>query len=117
MATRPFTGIIRRWAAYYLYADDLPTPPELIFTENETNNERIFGTPNASPYTKDAFHRYLIDGERGAINPEGSGTKAAALYHLSLTSGETKVLHLRLTHEPNEHPFREFEQYLSASLR
>ena len=96
--------------SYYLYADDLPTPPELIFTENETNNERIFGTGNASPYTKDAFHRYLIDGERGAINPEGSGTKAAALYHLSLTPGETKVLHLRLSHEPNAHPFREFER-------
>lgn len=40
--------------------------PTILFTENETNTERIFGTPNASPYVKDAFHRYLVDGQAGA---------------------------------------------------
>ena len=54
--------------------------PQLLFTENETNNERIFRSPNQSPYVKDAFHRYLIEGQSDAINPAAEGTKAAAHY-------------------------------------
>ena len=45
-------------------------PAPLLFTNNETNFERLFGTPNPTPYVKDAFHRYVIQGEKGAINPE-----------------------------------------------
>ena len=52
----------------------------LLFTENETNNERLFGTPNLTPYVKDAFHNYLVHGQTQAVNPEMTGTKAAALY-------------------------------------
>ena len=43
--------------------------PELLFTENETNAERLWGQPNPTPYVKDAFHRYVIAGERDAVNP------------------------------------------------
>ena len=52
--------------------------PELLFTENETNIERLWGEPNPTPYVKDAFHRYVIAGEQEAVNPAGTGTKAAA---------------------------------------
>ena len=42
----------------------------LLFTENETNNERIFGTPNATPYVKDGINNYVVSGEQEAVNPE-----------------------------------------------
>ena len=55
---------------------DLPAP-ELLFTQNETNVARLFGAPNPQPYVKDAFHRAVIHGESGAVNPQERGTKAA----------------------------------------
>ena len=80
--------------------------PELHFTENETNTERIFGTPNRTPFVKDAFHRLVVHGESGAVNPARTGTKAAAHYVLELAPGETRTLRLRLA--PAEAPRREF---------
>src|SRR5262245_3806480 len=71
--------------------------PILLFTENETNAERIFGVPSASPYVKDAFHRFVVDGEWNAVNPAERGTKATALYSLSVPAGETSTIQLRLT--------------------
>ena len=55
---------------------------ELLFTENETNTERLWGQPNASPYVKDAFHDYVVGGRTDAVNPARMGTKAAALHRL-----------------------------------
>lgn len=69
--------------------------PELLFTENETNTARIFGTQNRTPYVKDAFHRCVAHGESGAVNPAQTGTKAAAHYVLELAPGETRTLRLR----------------------
>ncbi|MEV5599681.1 glucosidase [Streptomyces sp. NPDC052496] len=68
----------------------------LLFTENESNNERLFGTPNASPYVKDGIGRAVVDGEPGAVNPAGEGTKAAAHYTLTVPAGGEEVLRLRL---------------------
>ncbi len=65
---------------------------EILFTENETNNELLFGSPNASPFTKDAFHRHVIHGEVGAVNPARRGTKAAAVYQRTLAPGERWTL-------------------------
>jgi hypothetical protein len=70
---------------------------ELVFTENETNMQDLFGTKNFSPYTKDAFHRYVVDGETKAVNPKQHGTKCAAVYRWELQPGETKTVRLRLT--------------------
>ncbi len=70
--------------------------PTLLFTENETNTERLWGTPNESPYVKDAFHRYLIEGRPDAVNPSQSGTKAAAHYDLEIDAGASTVVRLRL---------------------
>ncbi len=71
--------------------------PELLFTENESNTERLWGQPNASPWVKDAFHRYVISGEVGAVNPAKTGTKAAARYVLDVPAGGSAVVRLRLT--------------------
>ncbi len=73
----------------------------LLFTENETNKELLFGVRNASPYVKDAFHRYIIEGDASAINPRQTGTKSAVHYPLHLASGESQVIKLRLANSPN----------------
>lgn len=70
--------------------------PQWIFTENETNQKLLFDSPNASPYTKDAFHRHVIGGESDAVNPAQTGTKAAALYRLNIPAGGSVTLQLRL---------------------
>lgn len=70
--------------------------PELLFTENETHCKRIFGTPNATPYVKDGFHNYLVNGQADAVNPEKKGTKAAAHYTINLGAGKSAALRLRL---------------------
>jgi len=71
--------------------------PELLFTENETNYEEIFKFRSRTPYVKDGFHSYLIRGNKGAVNPEHTGTKMAAHYALQLGPGESATLKLRLT--------------------
>jgi hypothetical protein len=70
--------------------------PELLFTENESNAERLWGQPSPTPYVKDAFHRYVVGGEKGAVNPAKTGTKAAARYVLDLPGGGVAVVQLRL---------------------
>jgi hypothetical protein len=72
-------------------------PPRLVFTDNETNAERLFGARNPSPHVKDAFHRLVVHGEEGAVAPEGAGTKAAAWYRLTLPAGGEASVRLRLT--------------------
>jgi Glycosyl hydrolase family 63 C-terminal domain len=83
---------------FQLVAEPLPgdNAVKLLFTDNETNTDRLYGTPNANPYVKDAFHSYLIQKQTAAVNPEEYGTKAAVHYPLQLAPGETIVLKLRL---------------------
>jgi len=70
---------------------------EWLFTDNETNTQRLFGTPNASPYVKDAFHAYLVGSDREAVNPLGTGTKACAHHQTDIPPGGEAVFRLRLT--------------------
>ncbi len=70
--------------------------PELLFTENETNQERLYGVPNPTPYVKDGIDAYVVRGKSEAVNPKRVGTKAAAHYRLALSAAETVVLRLRL---------------------
>jgi len=74
--------------------------PELLFTENETNAERLWGTPNASPYVKDGINVYLVEGRKDAVNPAGAGTKASSLYRVTLAAGKTVAIRLRLSNAP-----------------
>jgi hypothetical protein len=78
--------------------------PALLFTENETNYQRLYGFPNGTPYVKDAFHAYIIKGRIGTVNPELSGTKAAPHYVLRLGPGEMHQVRLRLTAGKGEDP-------------
>ena len=78
----------------YLYCEgDVP----LLFTENETNNQRIFGTPNAGPYVKDGVNNYVVNGKHDAVNPQNTGTKAAAHYQVDVGAGKTATIRLRLS--------------------
>ena len=70
--------------------------PKILFTENQTNYKRLFGISNPTPYVKDAFHRYVINGDHASVNPKGQGTKAAAYYLLELRSGQSQTINLRL---------------------
>ncbi len=70
--------------------------PELLFTDNETNNERLWGSANPTPYVKDAFHEYVVNGRADAVNPARTGTKAAAHYVVEIPGTRSRVVHLRL---------------------
>jgi len=91
---------------YYLYAEHAET---LLFTNNNTNNERIFNTQNKVPYVKDAFHRFLIEKQSHAVNPELTGTKSAALYQKEMAPGEEWTVRLRLSKGEVEKPFADFD--------
>src|SRR6516162_1597657 len=69
---------------------------EVLFTENESNNELLFGSANASPYVKDAFHEYVIGKKSAAVNPAAVGTKSAGHCIHSIGAGETVTVRLRL---------------------
>ena len=101
---------------YFLYcADDVP----LLFTENETNNARLFGSANASPYVKDAIHNFIVHGDVAAVNPEQRGTKVAAHHTLHVGPGETREVRLRLTTGAPaslRQPFADFDAVFAARI-
>ena len=101
----------------YLYCEG---DVQLLFTENETNNKRIFGTDNASPYVKDGINNYVVQGSHDAVNPEKTGTKCAAHYHLNLGAGKTATICLRLCDlAPGAvgDPFENFTQIMQTRQR
>jgi hypothetical protein len=69
----------------------------LLFTENETNTQRIFGVPNRTPYVKDGITNYIVHGQESAVSSDRKGTKVAAHYCLTVGSGECQVVRLRLS--------------------
>jgi len=82
--------------------------PPLLWTENETNTKHLWGHDNYTPYVKDAFHRYLINKEEGAISPNKKGTKVAPYFELKVPAGGSKTVKMRLTSEeekPTGNPF------------
>jgi hypothetical protein len=100
----------------WLYCDD---SPELLFTENETNAQRLWGLPNRTAHVKDSINDYIVHDARNAVNPEKKGTKASAHYDLKLASGETAVVRLRLsdTNFPRNDAFRDFEAIVAGRLQ
>ncbi len=95
-------------------------PPEFIFTENETNTQRLFGVPNQSPHVKDAFHELLIAGSAGAANAAQTGSKAGAVYRLELGPQSEVQIRLRLSNQALIYPAAleaEFEQTFTDRLR
>jgi len=95
-------------------------PPRFLFTENETNSERIFGTPNEIHFVKDAFHDYVIHGRENATNPAALGTKAASHYALTVPAGGESHVELRLFAEvePQREPLGpEFDRAFTERRR
>jgi hypothetical protein len=82
---------------YVLRWEDSGHMTDVLFTDNETHCERLFGGRSATPYVKDAFHRHVISGEEGAVNPGQRGTKAAVRYDLEVPAGGRLAVQLRLT--------------------
>ena len=78
----------------YLFCED---DPELLFCENESNFQKLFGGKNQSEFAKDGINDYIVNGNETAINPNQIGTKAAARYELNLQAGESRSVYLRLT--------------------
>lgn len=88
------TTLSNRW----LYCQD---SPELLFTENETNTQRLFGIDNSAAYVKDGINDYIVSGRQDAVNPNKIGTKVAANYRLNIDAYTTKTIQLRLSDSPN----------------
>ncbi len=99
---------------YILYCAD---GDELLFTENTTNIQRLFNAANPTPYVKDAFHEYLVQGSHNAVNPTATGTKAAAHYSRIVDAGQTLTINLRLSalidEHPLETPFADFDALIT----
>ena len=95
---------------YCLAAD---APDEVLFTDNDTNTERLFDMPGPA-HAKDAFHTYVVDGDVGAVRTDGTGTKAATVHRLPLAAGERRTIRLRLTHGHTAAPFADFDAQLEA---
>jgi len=98
---------------YRLYCEGAA---DLLFTENESNHQRLWGQANPNPYVKDAFHEYLVAGNRAAVDPAKTGTKAAAHYVLDVPAGGSKVVRLRLRAIPSGNAFADFDQTFTARL-
>ena len=102
---------------YYLYCDgNVP----LLFTENETNNARLFAGTNASSYVKDGINNYLVQGQQDAVNPAQMGTKVSPHHQLTVGAGETQVVRLRLSRTAPaqmSNPFTGFDNVFETRLQ
>jgi hypothetical protein len=96
---------------YQWYAEGGPT---LLFCDNETNCQRLYGTASDAQFFKDGIHNYLVNKEENAVNPARTGTKAAAHYTLTLAAGATQQVRLRLGPSGLAEPFADFEATIVA---
>ncbi|WP_210517046.1 MGH1-like glycoside hydrolase domain-containing protein [Hymenobacter terricola] len=103
----------RDLGALTLYCDE---QPNLLFCDNATNNGRLYNAPSDERFFKDGINDYLLHGQAGAVNPERTGTKAAAHYELAIGPGATRVVRLRLAAPGNAQPFADFDQTLKLRL-
>jgi len=93
---------------YYFYGE---SASELMFCENETNNRKLWDKANESEYTKDGFHRRIIDADLTAVNATG-GTKFGAWYQLKLNPGATSQIKLVLSSQALTQPFQDHDKVL-----
>jgi hypothetical protein len=104
-AEHPVLGV------YYLYGRQAA---DLLFTENETNTERLWGVSGAAPYVKDAFHRRVIQNDVAAVNPAREGTKFGAWHIRKVAPGKSVQLDMLISATPREKPFARSEGMFSA---
>ncbi|HKD85998.1 MAG TPA: hypothetical protein VKB58_14690 [Terriglobales bacterium] len=100
------------------YHLNLDPPERLLFTENETNASRVFGSGDGKGFFKDAFHEYVVQGAKDVVNPQQQGTKAGALYRLKLAPGASATIRLRL--QPavvKSDPWADYDQVFTDRIR
>ena len=102
-----------------LICDNEPAFPELLFTENETNYQRLYDAENTSTFVKDGINDYIVHGNKSAVNPAHNGTKAAARYRLNMAPGATATIKLRLTNDIAPKPALgpRFDEIFEARIR
>jgi hypothetical protein len=105
VTTSPHLG--DRWWYVHHPADQEALP--LLFTENESNSERLWGVGNETPFVKDGFHEAVVHGRRERVNPEGQGSKAAAHFRAVIPAGGSEEVWVRLSGRPLAAPFADFE--------
>ncbi len=98
-----------RLGTYYCY---LEGTPELLFCDNETNTQRLYGTPDVGHF-KDAFHDYVVDGRHEAVNPAHTGTKAAGHFVFEVPAAGSVTVRVRLAKTPLAQPFEDFARILA----
>ncbi len=115
MAVAQFTDALdaESLSEYHMYFD---SDVDLLFTENETNNERLFDSPNASPYVKDSINYYVVHNEKHLVNPAKTGTKMSAHYKLRVPSGGSKTVRLRLSGTECSAPMKDFDTIMELRL-
>lgn len=109
----PTMGLTHHELGDIIFAWRQPTE-EVLFTENESDRQRLWGAPNTTPWVKNAFHRYVVEGETAAVNPDREGTKAGLLYRCELEPGQSQSFDFLLATQPEfpNKPFQSFEQTL-----
>ncbi|MFL5416623.1 MAG: MGH1-like glycoside hydrolase domain-containing protein [Myxococcales bacterium] len=88
-------------------------PVPILVTENETDNARVFGSPNTIPFLKDGIERMVIHGEHTAVTPDGVGTKAAAHHEVRIPAGQSTTVRVRFTNKSTTDPFENFDATIS----
>jgi len=115
--SEPGVRIVRalheRLGTHHLYCNDAAG---VLFTENETNDERLFNARNACPHVKDGINDYIAGGNHDAVNPSARGTKCCARYELDLAPGEERVVRLRLSDRKHAAPFADFDDIVSRRI-
>lgn len=100
---------------YKLYCEQAD---DLLFCENETNTDRLYGRPNTTPFPKDGINDYIVNGKTGAVNPNRIGTKASAQYTRTVEPGGSVSVRLRFSQNTiMSRPFADFDAIFEARLR
>ncbi len=98
-----------------LYCQDAD---ELLFCDNETNMERVFGKENTSMFVKDGIHNYVVNGKKSAVNPNHIGTKMAASFNKVIKPGESVTVNLRFSDNTQlKDPFLDFDEIFAERLK
>jgi len=106
-------GYHRHLKDRYFYAHSSSAETELLFVENETNFERLFNSPNRTPYVKDGINEYVVSGRSDKVNPAREGTKMAAHFKSIVQPGESFVVDFRFSNQEVANPFDNFTEVLN----
>jgi hypothetical protein len=99
---------------YFLYYEDAD---KTLFTENETNRERLFGIGDNTSYNKDAFHKVIAEGQSEILNSKEDGTKFAPVYQFSIKGRQREKILLRLTKQETANPFADADSIFQQRLK